>query len=363
VDYKTVPYGFQVPGDAFTSYRENKDLPAGFFANRGRMPEDGSASKVDIDLFGGAGIRGVLVRGDETPVRDAIIQAYPMRLKDSLPAGFRVTRTDAQGHFQLDALPSEYLLYFNHMDRAPMEDLKTPGIPPQKITIQPDTYEDLGVLKIGGGEYTVIGRVVDPIGNPVAGLEVIPYPREPTGERFPHLSLGMNLCRVETDLDGVFVIQGLYAAKIGIRVGGFDIEQGSSLTGKRLAKGTSDIELDLREFAPGRLELPESTVVVSHPFRLNVVVRSLDTKMGLGGYTIWIVDEEYAHNPHGVQGAEGKPLGVFSLGGASEKITWMCQTPREPVLVRLRDLDRKIVREELLMPIKEMDFEIEFVVP
>ncbi|MCP5022342.1 MAG: hypothetical protein GY930_11270 [bacterium] len=348
--HTSLPNNFQAPGKVHTNYGSQKDLPMGYFARRGMLSIDGSCTLDDIVLVGGAGFFGFVVRPDGSPVVGASIRLEPWMEGGEDGVGFRATQTKPDGSFAIDGMPGKYKLVIRHIDSGLPADGQLAGIPPRTVDVRLGVYENLGVMVVGGGRYTLVGRVIDQFGNPVSDLEVLVIKYKIVEDGEPPFTLADQLCQVHTDEDGVYTLAGMYEDSLLVRVGGRDIETTLHLTGKRLARKSDDLLVDLHGSSSGIVDMPECQVVTSQPFKVSASVETAKDKLHLGGHSVWFVKESYLHAPAGAQDKSQGIVGFFSLGGEADFIEWSCQTPHEPVYMRLKDSNGKIIHEEVLTP-------------
>ena len=132
------------------------------------------SARLDIHMFGGSSVSGIVVDPDGKPIEGAdvvCIPAYSQLLSSmSTPQGFRDVHTDADGVFFIpDLTAGEYQV----IGRKKGYQIALSGIP-----IHPDGRTPIKNLRVelqpvDRGKHRIVGEVVTASGMPIAGAQVV----------------------------------------------------------------------------------------------------------------------------------------------------------------------------------------------
>lgn len=172
--------------------------------------------RIDVFMFSGTSVYGVVVDDRRNPVENAEVICIPSYTKllspMESPQAFRNTRTDAGGNFVIQEVPAgSYQLFAQKRGYK----IAAVGQP-----IYPNGYSDItGVVlalhPVDQGEHTVFGTVTDAAGAPLEGAQVSlegmstdamdsisRQGRSDGAGRFRFDGIGLGIYRLEVRLDG-----------------------------------------------------------------------------------------------------------------------------------------------------------------
>ena len=178
----------------------------------------------------GEEIQGIVVDPVGRPVAGANVSSR--QRSHDMPSQVRTATADDDGRFRLTGLlPAPATLTAT-----------ADGYPPSVVeSVRPDTDELVHVELVEGAVLT--GRVLDPEGKTVAGVEVVLYPRTAKSSRPTSVLPGGNLFQVWTSSDGSFRFGNLTPSSWFVKAGD---ETGWTTIGRVSLSRGEVREIDLR---------------------------------------------------------------------------------------------------------------------
>lgn len=138
---------------------------------------------------------------------------------------------------------------------------------PRDVEILPGQEMDLGDARIGGGQCSVSGSIVNQDGNPFAGLPVLCYSNQKVEEGLDPHTFVSELGKAITDTNGNFTISGLEAGRVSISLTP-EFNPRFVLGAGHPAMWEPNVEVEL-ESDGTHMDLGELLVEESRPFLLN----------------------------------------------------------------------------------------------
>jgi hypothetical protein len=294
--------------------------------------------QVDLRVFEAGVVCGRLIDADGAPIADALTVIRGT-------SGVRETaRTDADGRFSFDPVyPGDYVAFVNLPASLPEGGASAPL--PQSFTLQPGASRELPAFVAASGGHVLSGRVLDPVGQPVAGLEVH---CETQGD-----SATATHWTARTDADGRYSIGRVPSSALLLRVADTAPQADAQYLGP-----DEPLLLDATN-APFAMPVPDLTVQPRHPFILNGSVQLDPSWAATHGLDLSRARVEV----HDVGTTEGRTLELQHAspwhrspdepGSEPAHFRWACATPHPSIVLRvtLRDADgQEHERRTLLDP-------------
>jgi len=213
----------KVPDGYLGPWRQNVPSPGqgnDYQAKVIEMPDNGKTFEIELLVFAKSTTWGIVVGPDGEPVANFYVRLQGAASSGQPSSLNATTRTDSTGRFEmggvypgkylLHAWPSEDTLEFYHTQPAPI---------PRAIEIAASGTYDLGVIQLGAGKNTVVGRVVDELGVPFKDLPVIAYPSGSPGEGYQEYGMSSVVAQASTNSDGFYRLEQIPDITINIHVG------------------------------------------------------------------------------------------------------------------------------------------------
>ncbi len=189
---------------------------------------DEDTQTLDIKLKPGVTFTGKVVDPDGKGVADALITIY-LRGGGS-PIGHDQAQTDAQGKFEIKAIPMEHTYSIYTRAKGYGENFS------QEISTNDavNNQLDIGNIPLAVANLSVSGRIVDAQGNPMAHARI--YGSGP----------GQPRSRTQADTEGNFTLEGVCAGRVDIRT---NVERDGKLLSARVSTdgGATDVRVVISE--------------------------------------------------------------------------------------------------------------------
>jgi len=340
----TPPDGF-LPVPAAEVVIESAVRPPGYFAPIARIPPEGGEVALTIVLLRPGRVRGIVLDAAGRPAPDVLVRLQGF---DHGRQGVHADATsDAEGRFEITAPPARYRARGIVDPASPLASTCQPL--PQEFELREGELRELTPLRFGGDGCSIAGRVLDDLGQPFAGLDVLCWFGEEAA--VPH-DWSNALLRATTDATGTFRLDGLPACRIAISIAPEGFLPGNEATNV-LAWFLDPLELDLRR--ERSVELPPVTAVRHRPCVLEVVPAAVPAvapaKAARGHVRVeialrdprdpaalpWVLQRPLELRPDRSAGATGAPT-----------YRWICSTPHPSVIVRcfIEEKGRRVVLSE-----------------
>lgn len=276
---------------------------------------------ITYTLLAAAWIEGHVVDDLGHPVGDATVCA---RLQNSDSHRNIHTRTARDGSFHIQCPPGlQRVNVFLGRDH-PWADAARPL--PQTVRVNAgETVRCSFVLSREG--RSIVGRVLDPDGRPLADLEVLAYYKlDQSGlpeEERSTFTMSDHALRTFTAKDGFFELRGLPEARLGIQVGPEDCQPvGRGRLGMVVPRLLVDID------SSERVDLGTILAYPSRPFRVKGRIQLVDVTEPVRLYAVLQA---------GLRRRSSREVHIDTRREAQELLfEWSCETPEEEVLLELR---------------------------
>lgn len=307
------------------------------------IPEGAPSRELDLCFLPITSLRGRVVRSsDQAPVEGTYVELIPWEGQQKAPYGGG-DLSDERGEFEVKVQPGRFKVQFR--PHQPREDPLSQLAYPQPLTVEmvPGQARDVGVIELGGGPYSIHGRVIDQYSRPVAGLWVLAFAAYEVVADEPRNTQGAHLGWALTKSDGTYTLHAMYPGEVGIQVAPSNYESGGEVTGKALARYAEPVSMhlvgDMYAF-----QAPDVIVQVSEPFKVKLVVQSnqVDADTTAWSVVMW---------SRGATPGERRNSKLATLRGPQDSIDWAIPTPSEALTVRLQEMHSDKVWERTVEPV------------
>ena len=227
-DLKSGKYSVRINGDKLPEeflgpWRQSVGTPGQgnqYQAKRVSIPSEGGSFEVELRVFAKSVAWGTVLGRDGKPVENATVRLQGSAARGQ-PASLHADAfTDKDGRFEIqNVYPGTYVLTASPFF-ATEKLYQTQLAPiPLAVTILAGGVYDLGIIQLGVGTNTIVGRVVDEQGVPFKNLRVIAYPAGSPGEGFREYGLSALFGEAHTDADGYYRLERIPDAAVNIHVG------------------------------------------------------------------------------------------------------------------------------------------------
>ncbi|MFT5286956.1 MAG: hypothetical protein ACI8TQ_003131 [Planctomycetota bacterium] len=213
----------KLPDHLLGPWRQDYPAYAGGYSydsKRVDIPDEGGVFEIGLRVFAKSVAFGRVVAADGSPVENVHVRLQSSAASGQPSSLCSDAQTDEDGRFEMtDVYPGLFILNV-WPQRATIERYQTQLAPiPQGIEILAGGRYDLGIIRLGGGRNSVVGRVIDQGSVPFNGLPVQAFPAGNAGEGHMDFGLSGALGSAQTDENGYYRLEKLPDAAIKIHIG------------------------------------------------------------------------------------------------------------------------------------------------
>ncbi len=332
IDPDSLPEGYLAPWNQLGSGCA-ADLPPGLIATEVEITE-GKTTATSFVVNSPARVT-VFVEGPD----GGVIPNATVRLRTFMPCieGYLVDAvTDDNGRALLDDLhPGAHYLEVWPAQPAHLYLSRPEGF---IVEVHPGFDHGPFTLRLGIGDVTIEGTVVDRFGEPVAGLTVEALYYKPESERHPWRAYSRYAGVASlalTDANGRYVFDDLPRERIHVAFTR-SFSPAARVGSKRFAGGVDNLEFDLKRTS-ATVDAGITTVWFSRPYTLRGRVFDVDGRPRTSG-AVWVSlgSDEGAGLPSGLHMPGFERYGQkFARLEDDGSFSWACETPHVPVILRI----------------------------